>query len=94
MSLTPRQLACLRAATDGLTRDATARALGIDTRTVNTAIHEAAEQLGAHDLVHAVGIAYRTGLLEVTPVDDDQVAIVRLAERMGYWIALVPGRRA
>lgn len=92
MSLTARQLACLRAAANGHTRDATARALGIDTRTVNRAIRQAVEQLGANDLVHAVGIAYHTGLLQVTPVDDQQVAIVRLAERMGCWITFVPGR--
>ena len=92
MSLTPRQLACLRHAADGHTRDTTARALNIDTRTVNRAIHDAIQQLSAHNLVHAVGIAYRTGLLQVTPVNDRQVALVRLAERMGCWIALVPGR--
>lgn len=92
MSLTPRQLACLRAAANGHTRDATARTLGIDVRTVQYANRETVERLGANDLAHAVGIAYRTGLLG-DPVDRDQVAIVRLAERMGCWIALVPGRR-
>jgi len=48
--------------------------------------------MSVRNITHAVGIAYRTGLLGVEPVDDGQVAIVRKAARMGCWIALVPGR--
>lgn len=90
MSLTERQLACLRHAADGHTQEAIARRLHVTARTIKRDMHDALQQLGARDITHAVGIAYRSGLLEVQPVADELVAVVRLAERMGYWIALVP----
>lgn len=94
MNLTQRQLACLRHAADGHTQDAIARRLDVNVRTIKRDMHDALDQLGARDITHAVGIAYRSGLLEVQPVDEELVAVVRLAERMGYWIALVPRRAA
>lgn len=89
MNLTARQLACLRLAADGLTYASIGRQLGFTAHAVKANLSAAAHQLDATSTIHAVGIAYRTGLLDVD-VDREQVALVRLAQSMGRRIALVP----
>lgn len=87
VDLTKRQLACLRLAADGLRQDDIAAQLHISVRVVRADIGSAIHQMHARNAMHAVGIAYRTGLLAA---DNQQVALVQEAERMGYRIALVP----
>ncbi len=89
MTLTPRQLDCLRLAADGHTYAEIGRQMYLSHYAVRTNLSRAASQLGATNTTHAVSIAYRRGLLGDTE-DRQQVAIVRLAESMGCWIALVP----
>jgi DNA-binding CsgD family transcriptional regulator len=93
MSLTPRQLDCLRLAADGLRHDDIAGRLHISPRVVRKDLSAAIHELHARSTTHAVAIAYRRGILGDSTTRQ-QVALVQLAERMGCWIALVPGRSA
>jgi len=93
MILSERELACLKLAADGLTYAEIGQQLHISRRGVKTHISHAIEKLEARNTTHAVAIAHHEGLLG-EPDQRAQVGIVRLAEQMGCWIALVPGRSA
>lgn len=93
MSLTDRQLACLRHAADGKSVEDIAAALHIGLSAAKKELRTTRAKLEARTTPHAVAIAYSTGILG-DPTTRQQVALVRLAESMGCWIALVPGRSA
>lgn len=93
MSLTDRQLACLRHAADGTPLRETAKHLNVSESTAKDDMLDARRQLGARNTTHAVVIAIDRGLIGHDTMRQ-QVALVQLAERMGCWIALVPGRSA
>lgn len=88
--LTPRQLQILRLITEGHTTGRIAKDLLISHATVKSTMGDLFERLGAHRAAQAVHVAYQRGILLAEPADADAVALVRLAERMGYRIALVP----
>ena len=90
MTLSPRQLECLRHAADGHTYAETATLLHVGRTTVKTTLHMAAEKLDARNTTHAVAIAYQHGLLEVVGDHNrEQLAVLRSARELGCRIALV-----
>lgn len=88
--LSPRQLQVLRLVADGHTTERIAQELLIGFATVKTTIAYLFRKLDVHTSAQAVHVAYQRGILLAEPADADAVALVRLAERMGYRIALVP----
>lgn len=88
--LQPRPREALTLAADGLTVDEIATTMLISEHTAKYYLGEARGALDALNTTHAVALAYQRGILLAEPADADAVALVRLAERMGYRIALVP----
>ena len=66
--LTTRQLEVLRLAADGLLKKQIAHQLELSLETVKTHQKLLRVKLGAHNLTHAVAIAFRRGLI----ADDEQ----------------------
>jgi DNA-binding CsgD family transcriptional regulator len=63
-SLAKRELECIRLASDGLTSEEIARALGLSLHTANQYLAEAARKLNANGRMHAVAKALRLGLID------------------------------
>jgi DNA-binding CsgD family transcriptional regulator len=87
VSLTDRQLACLRHAADGKSVEHTAIALNVSESTAKKEFRAIRRKLRARTTAQAVAIGYRTGLL--SGGTGDEIAMLRLAHGMGYRIALV-----
>ncbi len=68
MNLTVRELECLGFIAEGFSNKAIGRELWLSEFTVKTHVGRLFRKLGARDRAHAVGIAYRTGLLELGPL--------------------------
>jgi DNA-binding CsgD family transcriptional regulator len=63
VTLTSRELDCLRLYAAGMTSKAVARRLGIGPETVRKYLKEARYKLGAATMAHAVGEGFRRGLI-------------------------------
>jgi DNA-binding NarL/FixJ family response regulator len=61
-ALTPREVAVLKLAAQGLTNNAIAAQLGLKTETIKTHLSRAFERLGARDRANAVAICMRHGV--------------------------------
>ncbi len=92
MTLTPRQLDCLRHAADGQSYAAIGERLYISETTVKIDLMRVRANLGAHNIAHAVHLAHRGGLLGTDSNGRAAVAEVlgRIAHQLGYDIALLP----
>ncbi len=87
--LSPRQLRVLRMTADGYTRERIAEEIYASVATVRNIREQIFTKLGADTAAHAVHIAHQYGIL-TDPADAEAVALVRLAQAMGYRLALVP----
>lgn len=67
LALSPRQLDCLRLASEGLTSPQIGEALGISPRTVNEHIAEVCKRLGVRNRTQAAARAVSLGLIEGPP---------------------------
>lgn len=92
MSLTPRQLACLRAAANGHTYTEIATQLHISESTIKHDIMTMRNALGANSTAHAVHLAHLQGLLGQHGGGNAMIAQIlgRIADQLGYDIALLP----
>lgn len=64
VSLTKRELECIRLAADGLSSDEIARALRLSLHTANQYLADAARRLNANGRMHTVAKALRLGLID------------------------------
>jgi DNA-binding CsgD family transcriptional regulator len=62
-NLTERQIDVLRMASEGLTTPEIAAQLGVSPRTVDTHREHALAELGARNMVHAVALGLKEGIL-------------------------------
>ncbi|MFF9632885.1 response regulator transcription factor [Streptomyces fradiae] len=66
--VTPAQMEALRLAANGLTARQIATRLNISEGAAHLRLNGAAHALGAHSRTHAVALAIRTGLMDLTEV--------------------------
>lgn len=67
--LTARQLDVLKLAADGYSRQMSADVLGLSAETVKQYRSQVLQALRAADMAHAVGSAYKAGILRVDVVE-------------------------
>jgi DNA-binding CsgD family transcriptional regulator len=88
--LSDREVDVLRLAAAGLTYEQIGSKLHLSHHTVRSHISRIIQCLQARNTPHAVAVAYQRGILAADPAETEAVRLVRLAEAMGYRIALVP----
>lgn len=89
-ALSPRQLQVLRLIAAGHDTPAIARQLHVSQSAIKNIRGLIFEKLGAHNIAHAVAVAYHRGILAVDPEIHDAAALVRQAAATGHRLALIP----
>jgi DNA-binding CsgD family transcriptional regulator len=84
-----QEIQVLRLVAEGWTTFQIAPKIGTTRRNVKAITSRIRLKLEARNITHAVSLAYQRGLLK-DGIDGEQVELVRLAQGMGYRIALVP----
>lgn len=77
-----REYQVLQLVAEGMENAAIAKSLFLSVETVRTHVKSILRKLSARDRTHAVTIAFRTGLLTLTPDDEQLPAAVPAAERL------------